>query len=741
MKYRSLLALCAVFIAAASSAGDGTIVVPQGAALVPNRYIVVFADDIGFTRGAEREIESLAQSFATQYGASVDRVYAYALRGAVMRMNEVVARRVSGDPRVAYVEQDALSYVNGDQSNPTWGIDRVDERALPLDDNYHFDYDGSGVNVYVIDTGIRTTHVDFGGRAVWGRDCIGTGVDDNGHGTHVAGTVGGATWGVAKNATLVAVKVCTGAGSCPNSAITCGIDYVTSQKVNNPGVPMVANMSLGGGFSQSENDAVEASIAEGVFYAVAAGNDYATDACTKSPASAPSAYTVGSTTSSDARSGFSNIGTCLDIFAPGSSITSTWSTSNTATRTISGTSMATPHVAGAAALIFDQFTGWTPSQVADEITARATPDVVSNRGSGSPNLLLYTLDDGGNPPPPPPPAPDCAADALDLGAFSYTGAAGQNVANNYSVVDGGDQIRLQDNTWIRTTSTFSVTSGTTLEFYFRSGAQGEIHAIGFDENDTLNDDPRYFQFWGSQNWTGTGRIDLSPTYSGNGDWQLYSVDVGANYSGTMSLAFANDNDAGSGNESEFRCVRVVDDTPPPPPPGGCSVDEDFESGADGWFIDSASTCATGTYVLGNPTEQVNSGVVTQVGGSNSGSASIFTASNTSPGDADVDRGNCVLGSPVWPVESTSTLSVAWFHGQRDSGDDNGDFFSVEYSINGGSTWSTLVSNGDTRSQAAWSSASASVPGGSDVALRVQCADGSAAGDLIECGIDDVQICN
>jgi serine protease len=171
MKYRSLLALCAVFIAAASSAGDGTIVVPQGAALVPNRYIVVFADDIGFTRGAEREIESLAQSFATQYGASVDRVYAYALRGAVMRMNEVVARRVSGDPRVAYVEQDALSYVNGDQSNPTWGIDRVDERALPLDDNYHFDYDGSGVNVYVIDTGIRTTHVDFGGRAVWGRDC------------------------------------------------------------------------------------------------------------------------------------------------------------------------------------------------------------------------------------------------------------------------------------------------------------------------------------------------------------------------------------------------------------------------------------------------------------------------------------------------------------------------------------------------------------------------------------------
>ncbi|MEM9383463.1 MAG: S8 family peptidase [Pseudomonadota bacterium] len=738
MGIRTVAVLASLAATAASYAGDGTIRVPQGAQTIAGQYIVVFSDDVGLVRGAESDVRDLATRLTDQYGGDVERTYAWALRGATVRVDEATARKIAADPRVKYVEQDALSRIVGDQSNPTWGIDRVDERSLPLDNNYHWDFTGSGVEVYVIDTGIRTSHVDYAGRAVWGADCIGTGLsDNNGHGTHVAGTVGSATWGVAKDATLVAVKVCNGGGSCPNSAITCGIDYVTQRKLNNPSIPMVANMSLGGGFSQSENDAVDGSVNAGVFYAVAAGNDNGFNACNLSPASAPNAYTVGSTTSSDARSSFSNIGVCLDIFAPGSSITSTWNTSNTATNTISGTSMATPHVAGAAALVFDQNPTWTPFQVQDELTARATVGVVSNPGSGSPNLLLYTLDDGGGPPPPP--APECASDALNLNGFSFTGAAGQNQANNFNVTDGGVQIDLLGNTWVRTTSDFTVGSGTTLEFYFRSSNQGEIHGIGFDENDTLNDDPRYFQFWGTQNWTGTGQIDLSPTYGGSGDWQFYSVDVGANYTGSMSLAFVNDKDSGSGtNESQFRCVRVVDDSPPG---GGCSVDIDFESGADGWFNDGASTCSTGAYVLGNPTQQSNGGVTTQVGGSNSGSNSVFTATNTSPGNADVDGGNCILGSPVWSVSAASTLSVAWFHGQRDGNDDSGDGFAVEYSLNGGSSWSTLVSNGDTQSNAAWATSSASIPAGSDVALRVQCTDATGGGDLVECGIDDVKICN
>ncbi len=727
--------LFALLAFSTAHAGDGQILQPQGAELIADSYIVVFNDTV---RGASR-VTSVAQNLAASHGAYIDKFYSHALSGAAMQMSREAAMAIARDPRVRYVEQDAMSHIVGDQSNPTWGLDRVDERALPMDNNYHWDFDGTGVNVYIIDTGIRTTHNDFGGRASFGAVCTGSAVDDNGHGTHVAGTAGSATYGVAKNANLIAVKVCNGNGTCPNSAITCGIDYVTGQKQANPGTPMVANMSLGGGFSQSENDAVNASVAAGVFYAVAAGNDNGVDACNLSPSSAANAYTVGSTTSSDARSSFSNIGTCLSIFAPGSSITSTWNNSDNGTNTISGTSMATPHVAGAAALVFDQHSSWSPFQVGDEITARATTGVVSNAGSGSPNRLLYTLDDSG--PPPPTDDPECASDALNLASLSYTGAAGQNASNNFAVGDGGNEIRLLDNTWIRTTSTFNVNANTQLEFYFRSDSQGEIHAAGFDENDSLNDDARYFDFWGTQNWSGGGAIAHSPQYSGNGDWQLMSMNVGANYTGDMFLAFVNDKDSGAGgNEGVYRCVRVVGDDDPPPPGGQCTLDDGFEAGADGWFNDGASTCIRGDWVLGDPSQQTNSGVTTQVGGSHSGATSAFTATNTSAGVNDVDGGNCILISPVWDVAETSTLSVWYWHGQRDSGDDGNDFFALEYSTNGGASWSTLASNGDTRMNAAWANASATVSAGADVALRVQCSDGSGGGDLVECGIDDISIC-
>ncbi len=376
-----LLILC---LAGPALAGDGTIHKPAGAELIKDRYIVVFNRD---GRPDER-----ASQLAAVHGGRVTDVFRYALEGAVYEMTEAQARALATNPNVAWVEQDAVFTINspGSQSNPTWGLNRVDQRNLPLNTTYVWDFMGSGVKVFILDTGIRTSHTNFGGRASWGKVCTGEAQSDgHGHGTHVAGTVGSTTWGVAKGVSLVAVKVCTNSGSCPTSSITCGTDFVTQQKQASPSTPMVANMSLGGPASTTIDNAVNSSINAGVFYAVAAGNSNA-NACNTSPARVANAYTVGSTTSTDARSSFSNFGSCLDVFAPGSSITSTWNTSNTATNTISGTSMASPHAAGAAALVLEQFPTSTPAQVASTLNSRATTGKVTNPGSGSPNRLLYT---------------------------------------------------------------------------------------------------------------------------------------------------------------------------------------------------------------------------------------------------------------------------------------------------------------------------------------------------------------
>lgn len=351
---------------------------------ISGRYIVVFRGD------NEGHDVTAAVHAAERAGGKIHYVYRNALRGFAADLPEAALQGLSHNPNVDYLEVDqAISLeIETVQSVPTWNLDRIDQRQLPLDGFFGYTSTGTGVTAYIIDTGIRTSHSEFTGRASIGFDAVGDGKDGadcNGHGTHVSGTVGGFHYGVAKNVSLVAVRVLNCSGSGTISGVIAGVDWVTGHKQT----PAVANMSLGGGVSTSLDNAVKASIASGITYAIAAGNSNR-DACKFSPARVPAALTVGATTSADARASYSNYGACLDLFAPGSYVTSAWYSSDTAINTISGTSMATPNVAGVAALYLQNNPTASPTGVAAALTGNATPGVVTNAGRNSPNRLLFT---------------------------------------------------------------------------------------------------------------------------------------------------------------------------------------------------------------------------------------------------------------------------------------------------------------------------------------------------------------
>lgn len=360
--------------------------IPADGPPIKDQYIVVFRDDMP-VQAREGLLRALA-------GPGFRSVYQRVLNGGTVALSQQRAEALARNPNVAYVEQDTVVWASGSEiPTPSWGLDRIDQAKLPLDNTYHYTRTGKAVTAYVIDTGIRYDHVDFDGRAHFGFDSLGgDGSDCNGHGTHVSGTLGGRHHGVAKSVELVAVRVLGCSGSGTVSGVISGIDWVTADHQDTRKTPAVANMSLGGGMSTALDTAVTQSIRSGVTYAIAAGNSNK-DACLSSPArvSESGALTVGATTSTDARAAYSNYGKCLDLFAPGSSITSTWNTGLTATNTISGTSMATPHVAGVAALYLEDHMLATAATVRNAVVAAATRAVVKSAGRNSPNLLLYSL--------------------------------------------------------------------------------------------------------------------------------------------------------------------------------------------------------------------------------------------------------------------------------------------------------------------------------------------------------------
>lgn len=376
------LAVAAAIVAMPAQAQEGQIRLANTDNSVADSYIVVLKDNV-----RTAAVSAEASGLSAKYGAEVSRTYSSALQGFAVHATEAEAKQLAADSSVEYVQQNQKFTISDTQENPpSWGIDRLDQRDLPLDNSYTYATKADNVTAYVIDTGVMVDHPTFEGRATGGFDAIdgdNDPADGHGHGTHVAGTIGGAEYGVAKGVHIVGVRVLDDSGSGTTEQVVAGIDWVAQ---NHSG-PSVANMSLGGGADDALDEAVRGAITSGVTFAIAAGNSSA-DAAGFSPARVTEAITVAASDNADAQASFSNFGSVVDLYAPGVDITSSWN--DGATNTISGTSMSTPHVTGAAALFLANNPDATPADVAAGLTGAATPDKITNASPDTANLLLYT---------------------------------------------------------------------------------------------------------------------------------------------------------------------------------------------------------------------------------------------------------------------------------------------------------------------------------------------------------------
>ncbi|MDO7502392.1 S8 family peptidase [Acinetobacter baumannii] len=389
MNIRQVSAICLSiaathFVYAASNVANPVNDSSQAKGIIKNQYIVILNKDAGPSK-------DFAQNIAKQHAGKVLQSYDTVLKGFAIYLPDTAGaafiEAMKKNPHVLSVESDTIVNIDATtQSNPDWGLDRIDQKALPLNSTYSYLQTGSGTTAYIVDTGILSSHQEFSGRVLSGYTAISDGngtTDCNGHGTHVAGTVGGTTYGVAKNVNLVPIRILGCDGSGASSNVIAGLDWI----LKNGKKPAVVNMSLGGATSSSLDSAVENLYNNGYVMVVAAGNSN-TDACTSSPARVSKAITVAATDNTDTRASYSNYGSCVDIFAPGSQINSSWTGSNTATKILNGTSMATPHVAGVVAEMLQSTPTASPQTISTNLLNQASSNVVKNP-SGSPNRLLY----------------------------------------------------------------------------------------------------------------------------------------------------------------------------------------------------------------------------------------------------------------------------------------------------------------------------------------------------------------
>lgn len=388
-KLLPIITLSTMMLSSVSAFGDAQILSADSSNAIPGQYIVVLKEQLGMRLMSNESFVTYESArVASETGLSVVNHFRQVMPGFVVKANKRQIRKLAQDPAIDYIEQDQMMYTN----QVPWGLDRIDQRTLPLNGSYNFGVSGFDVHAYIIDTGILSSHVEFRGRmgSGWSGINDGRGTEDcNGHGTHVAGTVGGTTYGVAKNVTLHSIRVFGCDGGTTNSTIINSVDWVAANHIK----PAVANMSLGGGASPALDSAVRRAVQQGVVMVVAAGNSNA-DACTASPARESTAITVAASTINDGRSSFSNWGNCVDIFAPGSNIQSAWFTGSNAVNSISGTSMAAPHAAGVVAQMLQLTPNASPADIANRLTRSATTGRISDV-KGSPNLMLFADLTGG----------------------------------------------------------------------------------------------------------------------------------------------------------------------------------------------------------------------------------------------------------------------------------------------------------------------------------------------------------